>query len=247
MLLDFNEISSQINHRPSKGRVREIEIVNEYLDKYVPGNIGIGNGEVISSDDQVSNETDIVFYEKNSTPFLLKKEGYQIFPVECIYGGVEVKSYLDGAQLKDSFKKINKLKKMPKVAFEKQKGEIVQTTTIYDKKWDYFPTLGFVIAFDSIDLKTLKDHLDEISKNELIEHRIDSIWVLNRGAIINLNATTGQIELAPRQHTRTQAILTENPLMLLTIQLQSLLQSGWMPTFIIKHYLTNAYYGEFYY
>lgn len=247
MLLDFNEISSEIHHRPSKGKVREIEIINEYLKKYVPGNIGIANGEIISSDDQISNETDIVFYEKNSTPYLLKKEGYQIFPVECIYGGVEVKSFLDGTQLKDTFKKLNKLKKMPKIAYEKQKGPINQTTNVYNKEWNYFPTLGFVIAFDSIDLKTLKDHLDEISKNELNEHRIDSIWVLNKGAIINQNTVTGQIELAPSQNTRTQAILTENPLMLLTIQLQSLLQSGWMPTFQIKHYLNNAYYGEFYY
>ncbi len=113
--------------------------------------------------------------------------------------------------------------------------------------WNYFPTLGFIIAFDSIDLKTLKDRLDEISNNERIEHRIDSIWVLNKGAIINQDTTTGQIELAPTQSTRTQAILSDNPLMLLTIQLQSLLQSGWMPMFIIKHYLTNARYGELYY
>ncbi len=246
MLLDFNEISSEINHRPSKGKVREIEVINEYLKKYIPGNIGVANGEIISSDDQVSNETDIIFYEKNSTPFLLQKEGFQVFPIECIYGGIEVKSFLDGTQLKDSFKKINKLKKMPKVAFDEGNKIIKSTTNLYDKEWNYFPTLGFIIAFDSIDLKTLKAHLDKISKNELVEHRIDSIWILNKGAIINLNRTSGQLELAPSKNTVTQAMLSDNPLMLLTIQLQSLLQSAWMPMFLIQRYLGNADYGKFY-
>jgi len=246
MLLDFDEISSEIKHRGSKGRVREFEIVNEYLSKYIPGNIGVANGELISKDDQVSSEVDIVLFEKNSTPYLLKKEGYQVFPIECVYGMIEVKSQLDKNQLEDSFKKIHKIKKMPKSAYEPQKGPIVKTTTIYGKEWQHFPTLGFVIAFDSIDLKTIVKHLGEIQKDTALEHRIDSLWILKKGMIINFNQVKGLIELTPSHETIPKAILSDNPLMLLTVQLQSLLMSGWMPKFQIRQYLSNAIYGDFY-
>jgi len=246
MLLDFQEISSEIEHRGAKGRVREIEIVNEFLSKYVPGNIGVGNGELISTDNQVSAEIDIVLYEKNSTPYLLKKEGFQIFPIECVYGVIEVKSLLNKVQLQDAFNKITHVKKMPKKAYEPQKGPIIKTTNIYDREWSYFPTIGMVIAYDSIDLKTLKDHLDSLNSNMALEHCIDSVWVLKKGMIINCNKSTGYIELAPRTATVTRAVLSDNLLMLLTIQLQSLLMSGWVPHFQIKKYLENSVHGLFY-
>src|ERR1039457_6965713 len=92
MLVDFEDISSQVTHRGAKGRIRERRIVTDYLEKYLPGNIGIGNGEIFSITGEVSPETDTVLYDKFSTPFLLKDECYQVFPVECVYGVVEVKS-----------------------------------------------------------------------------------------------------------------------------------------------------------
>jgi hypothetical protein len=246
MLIDFDEISAEITHRGAKGKVRELEILKEYLSKYVPGNIGIANGEIISVEGHTSSETDIVLYEKNSTPYLLKKEGYQIFPIECVYAVIEVKSHIDKGQLIDAFKKINYAKKMPKKAYEAQKGPVVNSTTIYDREWPYFPTIGLIIGFDSIDLKTLRDHYVSLAASESCEHRIDSIWVLKKGMIINYNTSSGLIELAPSKKTVPRAILSDNPLMLLTIQLQSLLISGWMPHFMLRQYLAKANYGNFY-
>lgn len=246
MILDFQEISSEIEHRGSKGKVREIEIVYEYLSKYVPGNIGIANGEIISTNDQVSNEIDIILFEKNSTPYLLKKEGYQIFPIECVYSVIEVKSFLDKSQIEDSFKKILKVKNMPKLSFEPQKGPIITHTNLYDSEWQFFPTVGFVIAYDSIDLKTLNQHLEDLNNIHPIEKRIDSVWVLNKGMIVNFNTENEMIELAPNSKTITRPIMSENPLMLLTIQLQSILLSGFMPHFNLKSYLKNANYGQLY-
>lgn len=246
MLIDFDDISSEIEHRGAKGKVRERELVTEFLGKYCPSNIGLANGEIISSDDQISPETDITLFEKNSTPFLLIKEGYQVFPIECVYGAIEVKSFLDKAQLQDSFEKINKIKKMPKLAYEAQQGPIVQVTTVYDKKWSYFPTLGFVIAFDSLDLKTIKNHYTDMMAGHSLEHRIDSIWVLKKGMLINFNPTINMIELTPGSNNFPRAVLSDNPLMLLTIHLQSLLASGWMSRFMINHYLKNANHGTFY-
>lgn len=174
------------------------------------------------------------------------KEGYQIFPIECVYGVIEIKSHLDKDQLKDAFNKINYIKKMPKKAYEAQKGPVIKSTTVYDKEWSFFPTLGFVIAFESIDLKTLKKHYYDLVTKVEPEHRIDSIWVLNKGMLINFNPTLGLIELTPSRNNIVRWVLSDNPLMLLTIQLQSLLISGWMPHFMLREYLMRANYGSFY-
>ena len=237
MLIDFDEISSEIEHRGSKGKVREKEILKEFLTRYCPCNIGLSDGEIISTDDQVSPQTDITLFEKNSTPALLTKEGYQVFPIECVYGVMEVKSFLDKAQLQDSFEKIKRIKKMPKLAYEAQRGPVIQSTTLYDKEWPYFPTLGFVIAFDSLDLKTLKSHYLDLIAGHPPEQQIDSVWVLKKGMLINYNPTTNMIEMAPSSKTFPRSVSSDNPLMLLTIHLQSLLASGWMPKFMIANYL----------
>jgi hypothetical protein len=246
MLIDFEEISAAIKHRGAKGRVREQEIVTEYLSKYIPGNIGLANGEIISADGQVSSETDIILFERNTTPYLLTKESYQVLPIECVYGVIEVKSRLDQTQLEDAYSKINRVKRMPKLALELHQGPIVRTTTIYDREWSFFPTLGFVIAFDSVDLRTLREHYLELIEDCPSEHRIDSIWVLNKGMLVNYNQTRGLIELAPGKDCVVRAMLSDNPLMLLTIQMQSLLLSAWMPNFMIKEYLQHANFGKLY-
>lgn len=246
MITDFQGITSAIEHKISKGQERETLIVNEYLKKYVPGNIGIARGEIVSIDDQVSPETDIILYEKNSTPYLINKEGYQVFPIECVYGVIEVKSKIDKSEIEDSFKKINKIKKMPKLAIESQKGPILKSFKIYDREWSYFPTFGMVIGYDSIDLKLLKNYLDNLNSNMPLEHRIDSVWVLKKGMIINYNFEKGIIEMYPRSTTVLRAVKSNNPLLLLTIHLHNLLLSGWVPPFQIIKYLENANFGTFY-
>jgi len=243
MLIDFKEISSQITHRGSKGKMREIEIIKEYLSKYLPGNIGISNGEIIATNDFVSSECDIVLYEKNSTPYLIHKDGYQVFPIECIYGVIEIKSLLDSKQLQDSIHKIKELKKMPKAAYEPQKGPVIKETTLYGKKWNYFPTIGMIISYDSIELETLKEtYLTEV-KDLPLEQYVDSIWILNKGMIIHHNQNTGIIELSPNPDTKPKMIKSDNPLLLLTIHLQNLMWSGWLPRFKIVEYLHGANFG----
>lgn len=243
MLIDFNDISSQVTHRGSKGKIREREIIKEYLGKYLPGNIGIANGECISTDGTVSPECDVILYEKNTTPYLIHKDGYQVFPIECVYAVIEIKSKLDKDQLKDSIDKIEKIKSMPKTAYEKQKGPVIQSTTLYGKEWEYFPTIGIIFSFDSISLETLKEHFLGMQNSKLLEKQVDSLWVLNKGMIIHRNIN-GIIELAPNPNTLPKIVKSENPLLLLTIHLQTLMSSGWLPRFRIVPYLEGANYGE---
>jgi hypothetical protein len=239
MLIDFDQISNQVEHRPSKGKIRENEIINEFLVKYLPSNIGISNGEIISVDNQVSRETDIVLYEKGSTPYLLKTESYQVFPIECVYGVIEVKSFLDKDRLYDAFQNISRVKKMPKEAYVKPISPL-HSLQAYDKTWmEFFPTFGFVIAFDSIDLLTLKKHLETFQNDIPNEHRLDSIYVLKKGMIVNANQNNGGIDLLPSSQSRLAVFGSDNPLLSLTIQIQALCSAAWTSKFDIRQYVKD--------
>ena len=243
MIIDFEEISAQVTHNGAKGRIREKKIVSNYLEKYVPGNIGVGNGEIIATNGEISSETDIVLYDKLTTPYLLKEDSYQIFPIECVYGVVEVKSNLGQRELEDAAEKIRVAKTLPKVAFEKQFGPIVRSSKLYGKEWTYFPVVGLVIAYDSIELDGLARKLRDLQKTLLPEHRIDSIWVLKKGMIVPFDLNSKLIELSPSATTISVPCVSNNPLLLLTVQLQALMTSAWMMPLRIQHYLPNASYG----
>jgi uncharacterized protein DUF6602 len=244
MLADFDDISSEVTHRGAKGRIRERRIVTDYLDKYLPGNIGIGAGEVVSADGQVSPEIDIVMYDKLATPYLLRDECYQIFPAECVYGVVEVKSYLSQRELGDAARKLQKIKELPKVAFEPQSGPIIRATRLYGRELSCFPVIGFVVAYESPELAGLADHLNTAQNALRPEQRIDSVWVLKRGMIVPVSLETKKIEFTPTPKTAYVPIESANPLLLLTLHLQTLMTGAWMTPFRIKHYLDTANYGE---
>jgi len=229
MTADFESITSQINHNLSKGQSRERVIVREYLSRYIPGHIGVGCGEIISTDGTVSNQIDIVLYDKMNCPNLLLDDGYQIFPIEFVYGVVEVKSELDSSAVEDSMKKIYGVKTMKRAAFEKQKGPILSTANLFDQTWeDYFPTIGFVFGFKGISLEKLRDKTVEINSKVKLHEGIDSLWVLNSGGLVNVNKNTQIIELAPTKQSELKILESQNPLVLLTVQLQTLMSSAKM-------------------
>ncbi|MFB6557207.1 DUF6602 domain-containing protein, partial [Streptomyces sp. NPDC056405] len=72
--------------------------------------------EVISTNGDVSPQSDIVLIDRGTPPFTSLK-GFRIIPNECVYGMVEVKTKLDGNQLTDACNKISKMRTMPKTAY----------------------------------------------------------------------------------------------------------------------------------
>lgn len=243
--IDFKNASSQIDHKGSKGKVREAEIVDTFFREYLPKNVEIINGgEIVSTDGQTSNECDILVNDVIHCPIFLDKTGFRIMPIECVYGVFEVKSKLDTKELKDSYDKINKLKKFPKIAYEPQMGQVKNYIKLYDQELEYFPTVGFIFAYDSIDLFELKIKLEEIQKGEALEHRIDAVWVLNKGMIVNWEDKSKKVVHTPNSATKLIAIESTNPLLVMTVHLQQLFQAAWMRPFNIHHYMKNVNWGR---
>jgi hypothetical protein len=115
---------------------------------------------------------------------------------------------------------------------------------LYGREFPYFPVGGFVFAYDSPELSGLADYLNSTQNALPPEHRIDSVCVLKRGMIVPVNLETKKIEFTPAPKTAYVPIESDNPLLLLTLQLQTLMSSAWMTPFRIRHYLEKANYGE---
>jgi len=244
IMVDFEQITSQIKHNSAKGHIRETLIVESFLRKYLPNVIGIAvRGEVVSLDGQVSPECDIILYESRGCPPFIKKTDYCVFPVELVYGIIEVKSKLDKRGLEDGFKKITKLKRMPKRAFMSE--SLVLTPRWYGQTWEYFAMAGFLFAYDSIDLKTIQLRLDAFQKDLPLVERVDSVWVSKKNMVVNREKSGPGIYAVPSDTTRLSTAVSRNPLLSMVALLQRHFQVPLPRRFDMTKYLEYVNLGDF--
>jgi hypothetical protein len=109
LLVDFDQIHSQIDHAGERGRQRE-KAVEAFLVKYLPKKYSIGTGHVIDRQGNISKQCDIVIYDAFNCPLLLVEEGYQLFPAEAVFGVIEVKSVFDASTAEESVQNIQSVK-----------------------------------------------------------------------------------------------------------------------------------------
>lgn len=68
----FNDMNIRIEHNLEDGKYREY-LVKNVLEKIIPSKYSITNGFIIDSDNNISDEMDIIIYDKNYVPpFLMK-------------------------------------------------------------------------------------------------------------------------------------------------------------------------------
>jgi hypothetical protein len=92
MLVDFGEVTAQIEHRGAKGHEREALIARGYLRHDVPRTLEVIHGaEILDSEGNRSAECDLVV-QSAATPRLIVGEAFHLVPVEWAYGVVEVRA-----------------------------------------------------------------------------------------------------------------------------------------------------------
>jgi hypothetical protein len=94
--------AAEITHPGVKGRIREI-LVGDLFRPMLPTDVGVGTGQIITFDGDISTEQDIVIYDRRILPPALFGEGgLGLFPIECVLATVEVKTTLTLAELRSS-------------------------------------------------------------------------------------------------------------------------------------------------
>lgn len=182
MMADF-ELSGQVNHRGSKGTVRE-RVVQDFLHSYLPRNVAVlGSSEVLDAAGAVSGQCDVLVVDPG-TPALWAEEDLRVVPAECVHAVIEVKSNLTAEELRSAWKSVRKVKELAKTAYLPELGPIQHSREAYGRTWWHTPTTAYVFAYDGATLETLGATFAELVRDEPDPAlRLDSVFVLNRGVL----------------------------------------------------------------
>jgi hypothetical protein len=146
--------SRLINHSSELGRINETHLA-KLLRDYFPPKIGIGTGFVACGGDvrDQSPQCDIILYDAINNMPLYNSDAWSIFPIEMVYGVIEVKTTLNKEELEDAFVKCAKIRAM--ASFRNDEGNKayilqVSSTSGVAKYGTYFsglPPRFFVFAY----------------------------------------------------------------------------------------------------
>jgi hypothetical protein len=185
-----------------KGRSREI-VLRRFLKPFVPTNLDICNGVVISTQGK-SGEIDLIIYDKKG--FSLFKPFFEYYPkdmkpipVETAYVVIEVENKLDKEKTLKGLEKIKKVKELLKAAYYEQSGAIIHTVKLYGKEWEYFPTLGIIFAFDG----NINEIIEALAQaNYPLENKVDLVCILQKGLITYYDPQTKSLNFPPEPSSK---------------------------------------------
>lgn len=177
---DFSA-TAQTQHHVSRGTERE-EVVAKYLRPYLPQSVEIlHNAEIITAAGETSPQCDLVIVDRN-TPRLTDLESHHIVPAECVIGVIEVKSKLTAQGLKEDCAKIQKVKKLERVAYVKAPRTPLHAVPLL---YPPVPIFGYVFAFDGDStLKTQAKRLHDWCVATPLDQHPDGIWIADMGMVV---------------------------------------------------------------
>jgi len=97
-LVEIVEALSGLEHKPTKGELREI-FVSNVLDSFLTSQFSVGSGIIVNQKGKQSKQTDIIIYDNRILPPFIKQQNIGVYPAESVIATIEVKSVLSKDQL----------------------------------------------------------------------------------------------------------------------------------------------------
>ena len=191
-------IRASIHHAGLKGAGVEM-LVQEFFEAILPKNIGIGTGLVIDQYGAMSKQVDIVLYDSAATPSFLSYGGVRLFPVECVYFVIEVKTNLSGAEFDKSVENMRSVKNLSQGAYTFSRGRIWETKELFGSETRHWLPIYLIFALGSSEFTAVEERFRKHRESGLpVEKQIDCIYVLGCGTIANILADQS-VSLLPAQ------------------------------------------------
>jgi hypothetical protein len=199
--LESKVLSGALPHYGERGANDE-ERVRDFLMKVLPRKFSVGTGFIACSDPAlpVSSQTDVVIYDEIHNSPLHRELSAFVFPIEMVYGAVEVKGTLrprDLAKIMADIRKVRELAKhrwyieyvpIPKDPARPDELVIGRVETNSTKA----PPRTFVFAFGADgwqDIRALVQSLTRAAKR--VPSHIHGLVVLDRGWYVAQEAYAG--------------------------------------------------------
>lgn len=105
----------EIYHPTAKGNETELNWIG-LLRNYLPERYSVDSGFVVDHEGNISEQIDIIIYDRHFTPFIFRGENVVYIPVEGIYAVFEVRPKLSKANYDYAVKKLNSVKELKRTS-----------------------------------------------------------------------------------------------------------------------------------
>jgi hypothetical protein len=177
--VDAEYFSRLTDHNPELGRLNETHLVS-LLRAYLPPKIGIGTGFIASGGDRPrqSPQCDIILYDALNNAPLYTSDAWSIYPIEMVYGVIEVKTTLNKRELEDAFEKCAQIRSMATTpdgqgnkAYIQQVLPKPRVPTHFEVRFSDLPPRFFVFGYDGWKTKNgLERNFESISRENKGAH-----------------------------------------------------------------------------
>jgi len=113
----LTESATVIEHPTTKGDTSEFQWL-KWLKTYLPKRYTVDKGFVIDANGSISDQQDIIIYDKQYTPTLLDQEGVLYVPAESVYAIIEVKQELNKDYIIYAGEKIKSVRALKRTSAE---------------------------------------------------------------------------------------------------------------------------------
>lgn len=104
-----------IQHPGSKGEASETAWIT-WLSDYLPKRYSVGSAFIIDSNNNISEQIDIVIYDNQYSPFVFNQDGAKYIPAESVYAIFEVKQEMDKFNIEYAKKKAKSVRSLSRTS-----------------------------------------------------------------------------------------------------------------------------------
>ena len=177
LLTSFGVIKRNVRHSGAKGFGTETKWV-EVLRNYLPKRYGVEKGFAVDANGCISDEQDIIVFDPQYTPFILRHDGLLYIPAESVYLLIESKQTLSKQHLEYAGKKAQSVRKLRRTS-----ARIPHAGGTFEPKKPFRIPAG-IVALDSEWSPPFNDAFRSALENlsSCPDYQIDFGCVLNSGS-----------------------------------------------------------------
>jgi len=110
-------VRGAVRHPSAKGSASELEWAR-MLSSFLPRRYCVTKGFIVDSRGGVSDEIDLIIFDRQYSPFILELNGAQFLPAECVYGVLEVKQDITPTHLEYAKRKAASVRRLHRTSVE---------------------------------------------------------------------------------------------------------------------------------
>ena len=206
-----------LTHPVAKGDASELEWV-DMLNSYLPRRYQVDKAFVMDHEGAVSEQIDIVIFDRHFSPFLLRQNGANYVPAESVYAVIEVNQKMNSESIRYAANKASSVRRLKRTS-----AQIVHAEGKVDQPKKPFDILAGILTLDGTCTASLQKEIIKLKGKKRLNFGCS---LESRAFVLNYNEDA-EIEISR----------PEDSLIFFFLKLLSSLQSlGTVPAMEIDQY-----------